>query len=306
MRLIPARVLPSRESKTNDADSSRGRDRPRRHGHGRRPVAGPERFRSSRLRRTSRSRAEDGGCWCTACRLAGGARRCRGCADRPRGECAANRSRPVWRARRGSPHAARSHRHRQCDGLTRVRRSAGCTAEGRRPAADRRAGVGRRRQGRTGRNVRHGVRRSVRIRPLRGSVQGHLRQALSPGRRARSGFQGEDDQPAARRCAHRRRCRGRGPGAARGLQPARAVRGHHQQRGRLVDVPEPRTPHPCRRLHTPVGGQHLRQGPGHRSRLRQEERISPSPLGHCTPDVHAGLGGRPRRQATAARTIRRS
>ena len=85
-------------------------------------------------------------------------------------------------------------------------------------------------------------------------------------------------------------------GIKAGADPACALRCHFQQRRRLLDVPEPRAPHPRRRLHAPLGGRHLRQGSGHRARGRKNRTIPLAAHGRRAPDVHDGRGGgaRPR------------
>ena len=125
-------------------------------------------------------------------------------------------------------------------------------------------------------------------------------EGLPPGRGAGHGLEGEDDQPAAGRRAHRRRRRGDGARHQGGRRPEGALRCDHQQRRQLLDVPEPGGAHPRRRLHAALGGRHLRQGPGHRARGRQEIDVPAAPRAHGAPDVPAWR----RRPATAARTTR--
>ena len=83
-------------------------------------------------------------------------------------------------------------------------------------------------------------------------------------------------------------CEAMALGIRAGRRSKRAVRGHLQQRGLLVDVPEPRATHPGGRLHAAVGGEHLREGSRHRAGLGQEADLSPADHRDRASDVSHG------------------
>ncbi len=127
---------------------------------------------------------------------------------------------------------------------------------------------------------------------MRGGTVGHRPEGLSLGRRCRHRLEGEDDQPASRGRAHRGIRRSDGAGHQGGRGPQRALRGHFQQRRRVLDVPEPRAAYPRGRLYPALGREHLRQGPRHRARGRQGPQVPAAVDGGCPPDVPDGSGGR--------------
>ena len=85
-----------------------------------------------------------------------------------------------------------------------------------------------------------------------------LGDAAGPGRRV------QDDQPASRRRAHRRRLRGDRLRGQAGPRYPQGLRGDHGVRRQFLDVREPHAACARRRLHAAQRGGDFRQGPRHR------------------------------------------
>jgi hypothetical protein len=170
---------------------------------------------------------------------------------RVRDQCRADAGGAFRSQRRGGRDAVRHGRPLLLDGCAGICRESRCASRGSRRAHARCAGIRRRRESRRGRAHGHGFRRPACVRGGRRCIGRYRAKSLPPGRQAGAGIEGQDDQPAAGRRAYRGRGGGDGDGDPRRCRSRRPLRRDFEQRRRIVDVPEPRSAHPCRRLHPP-------------------------------------------------------